>query len=113
MISANLQSESSMSDDNSPGELLPLLADTIIGVSLELNNSPIAGYDFNCIPASGKRHLEVMTPVTPQYTVDFRAEAGSIVASEQERQGPAAKMKVHGLTYKLSGMGIDTAQSKP
>ncbi len=38
MDSANSKSDSLMSADKSPGELLPLLADTIIGVSHELNN---------------------------------------------------------------------------
>ena len=38
MANSNLKSESLMSADNSPSELLLLLADTIIGVSHELNN---------------------------------------------------------------------------
>ena len=38
MENANLKSASLMSADKSPRELLPLLADTIIGVSHELNN---------------------------------------------------------------------------
>ena len=38
MENANLKSESLMPADKSPRELLPLLADTIIGVSHELNN---------------------------------------------------------------------------
>lgn len=38
MDNVNLKSESILSTDKSPRELLPLLADTIIGVSHELNN---------------------------------------------------------------------------
>ncbi len=38
MDNVNLKSESLLSTDKSPRELLPLLADTIIGVSHELNN---------------------------------------------------------------------------
>ena len=38
MDSTNIKSESPMPGDKSPGELLPLLADTVIGVSHELNN---------------------------------------------------------------------------
>ncbi|MCH7947954.1 MAG: hypothetical protein IIC66_09180, partial [candidate division Zixibacteria bacterium] len=38
MDSAKFKSESLLSADKSPRELLPLLADTIIGVSHELNN---------------------------------------------------------------------------